>query len=56
MSGVLGEVVRFMGVEYGLPQLVESIGDIAPGESAMGDRLPKDPMLVILLAVKVWLV
>ena len=41
-----------LGVRYGLPQLMGSVGDKPAGDKAFGERRPKEPILVMLLAVR----
>lgn len=41
-----------VGGGYGLLQVMGSVGDKPAGERALGERRPKEPMLVMLLAVR----
>ena len=41
-----------LGARYGLPQPIGSVGERPDGDKAFGERRPKEPMLVMLLAVR----
>lgn len=47
-----GEADMLVGGGYGLLQVIGSVGDRPAGERALGERRPNEPMLVILLAVR----
>jgi len=47
-----GEADRLVGGGYGLPQLMGSVGDRPAGDKGFGDRRPNEPILVMLLAVR----
>jgi len=47
-----GEADKLDGGGYGLLQLIASVGDKPAGDNGFGERRPKEPMLVTLLAVR----
>jgi hypothetical protein len=47
-----GEADILVGGGYGLLQLIGSVGDKPAGDRALGERRPNEPMLVMLLVVR----
>jgi len=47
-----GEADILVGGGYGLLQVIGSVGDKPAGERPLGERRPNEPMLVMLLAVR----
>lgn len=47
-----GEADRLVGGGYGLLQVIGSVGDKPAGERGLGERRPNEPILVMLLAVR----
>ena len=47
-----GEADKLVGGGYGLLQPMGSVGDSPAGDRGFGERRPNEPMLVMLLAVR----